>query len=98
MTNLTDTSILNTINLIFSDDIKNQNLGFTIIEQNNINFEKRFVLENKQYDAYLPDHNALLEFDGEFWHPKSLEECKYYTQILNFHNDILKYHQGVCNI
>lgn len=63
---------------------------YNFLEQNNINFEKRYVLENKQYDAYLPTHNLLLEFDGEFWHPKSLEECKYYTQILNYHNDIEK--------
>jgi hypothetical protein len=60
---------------------------YKFLEDNNISFEKRYELESKQYDAFLPDHNILLEFDGEFWHQLSLDECKYSFQTFNFYND-----------
>lgn len=56
----------------------------------NIKFVKRYEVDQRQYDAYLPDHNILLEFDGEFWHKQSLEECKYPFQIFNYYNDLYK--------
>lgn len=52
-----------------------------------IKFEKRYELDQKQYDAYLPDYHILVEFDGEFWHKKTLDECVYNFQTFNFYND-----------
>ena len=60
---------------------------YNFLQLNNIKFEKRYELDQKQYDAYLPDYNILLEFDGKFWHKQSLEECTYSFQIFNFYND-----------
>lgn len=63
---------------------------YDFLIKNNIQFEKRYELDQKQYDAYLPNYNMLLEFDGSFWHKQSLNECKYIFQTLNFYNDQLK--------
>lgn len=34
--------------------------------------------------------DTLVEFDGDFWHPKTLEECKYPFQESNFKKTIIK--------
>ena len=60
---------------------------YDFLLNHNLRFEKRYELGQRQYDAYLPDHNLLLEFDGEFWHKQSLDECKYNFQTFNFYND-----------
>ena len=60
---------------------------YSFLKLTGIRFEKRYELKHRQYDAYLPDYNVLLEFDGEFWHKKSLDECKYSFQRFNFYND-----------
>lgn len=39
------------------------------------------------YDAFIPSKNLLVEFDGDFWHPKTLNECQYEFQIRNYYND-----------
>jgi hypothetical protein len=44
----------------------------------------------RYYDAYLPDQNILLEFDGSFWHPKSKDDCKYIFQKKSMEVDKLK--------
>ena len=61
-----------------------------MMECEKISFIKKYELDGKIYDAYIPDKNILLEFDGEFWHKQSLEECKYKYQIESYYNDILK--------
>lgn len=54
---------------------------------NNYVFEQEFsiVIENKNYfvDFYIPKHNCILEFFGDFWHcnPKFYNE-NYYNKIL----------------
>jgi very-short-patch-repair endonuclease len=63
---------------------------YSFLQSKNIRFEKQYEIEYKLFDAYLPDYNILLEFDGEFWHKKSLDECDYDFQITSYHNDILK--------
>jgi hypothetical protein len=63
---------------------------YKFLEDNNIKFEKQYEIEYKLYDAFLPDYHILLEFDGEFWHKKTLNECQYDFQITSYHNDILK--------
>ena len=44
----------------------------------------------KYYDFYLPNYNILIEYDGDYWHKNSLEECENDLQINNFKNDRLK--------
>jgi len=60
---------------------------YKFLTDSKIEFKKRHEIEQKQYDAYLPKYNVLLEFDGDFWHKQSLDECKYSFQTFNFYND-----------
>lgn len=63
---------------------------YSMLEKEGIKFIKKYELNNKIYDAYLIEKNILLEFDGDFWHKKTLGECKYKYQIDSFYNDIVK--------
>lgn len=49
-----------------------------------------YKVGGKWYDAYIPSKNLLVEFDGDFWHPKTLNECLYDFQIRNYYNDQTK--------
>lgn len=60
---------------------------YSFMDEHGIKYNKQFELDNRLFDAYLPDHNILLEFDGEFWHKLSLDDCKYDFQRVAFHND-----------
>jgi hypothetical protein len=46
-----------------------------------------YQVDGRWYDAFIPSKNLLVEFDGDFWHPKTLDECQYDFQIQNYHND-----------
>lgn len=63
---------------------------YSMMNTENIHFIKKYELGGKIYDAYIPDKNILLEFDGEFWHKQNLEECKYSYQKDCYFNDIVK--------
>jgi hypothetical protein len=63
---------------------------YDFLTSNDIRFDKQYEIEYKLFDAYLPDHNILLEFDGEFWHKKTLGECEYGFQTESYYNDIHK--------
>lgn len=63
---------------------------YNFLDEHKIEYKKQYLLNNKLYDAYLPKYNILLEFDGEFWHKTTLQECKYKIQIDSYYNDILK--------
>jgi len=60
----------------------------------NINYTHSYYIEsiNKIYDFYLPEHNILIEVDGDFWHCNPQEYdiplCK--TQEINIKNDKFK--------
>lgn len=60
---------------------------YNTLQSENINYVPQYELCGKLYDAYLTSENILLEFDGSFWHPRTLEECEYDWQIRNYHND-----------
>lgn len=49
-----------------------------------------FKVGGRYYDAFIPSKNLLIEFDGNFWHPSSVDECKYVFQLSNFLNDFEK--------
>jgi very-short-patch-repair endonuclease len=53
-------------------------------------FVPQYPLEGRYYDAYLPDHNILFEFDGSFWHPKTEKEAIYGFQKKAIKVDKLK--------
>ena len=42
------------------------------LKQRGIVFITPFVLENKVYDLYLPNHNIIMEIDGCYWHNKNI--------------------------
>ncbi len=63
---------------------------YNMLKTENIEYIPQYELSGKIYDAYLPSYNTLLEFDGVFWHPASLQECEYSWQIHNYNNDIEK--------
>jgi very-short-patch-repair endonuclease len=65
-----------------------------IFEELNITFSHSFYVPSikKIYDFYLPDHNILIEIDGDFWHCNPIKypepTCK--TQKINIINDKFK--------
>lgn len=63
---------------------------YAFLDLHKIKYISQYEIEYKLFDAYLPDFNILLEFDGEFWHKLTIEECKYDFQINSFYNDQLK--------
>jgi very-short-patch-repair endonuclease len=44
-----------------------KNKGFACIEQ--------FELGGYYYDSYIPEKKLIIEFDGDYWHPKTIEDC-----------------------
>lgn len=63
---------------------------YSMLEKENIKYIKKYELNGKIFDAYIPINNLLIEIDGTFWHPMTLNECKYQFQIESYHNDRLK--------
>jgi very-short-patch-repair endonuclease len=47
----------------------------------------QYEIDGYYFDLYLPEYNILVEIDGDFWHPKSLDECKYDFQKSNYKKD-----------
>lgn len=73
-------------------------LGFTSLERKyyfmlkclGVNYVPQYPLGGRFYDAFLPDQNILMEFDGSFWHPKTEEDAKYGFQKKSMIVDELK--------
>ena len=36
---------------------------------------EQFEIEGYYYDVYIPEKNLILEFDGDYWHPNTVEDC-----------------------
>jgi hypothetical protein len=56
---------------------------------------KEYKVIGHYFDFYVESYGnkfggVLIEVDGEFWHPLSLDEAKYISQKNNFINDIVK--------
>ena len=60
---------------------------YTLLRTEKIEYIPQHPIAGKKFDAFIPSKNVLLEFDGTFWHPQTLEECQYQWQIKNYHND-----------
>jgi len=63
---------------------------YAMLKSLKVFYVPQYRIDNRYFDAYLPDYNLLIEFDGTFWHPKSVTECKYECQKKNFRVDKLK--------
>lgn len=63
---------------------------YGMMDEEKINYIKKYELCGKVYDALLTDYNILLEIDGDFWHKQTIESCKYEFQKKAFFNDIEK--------
>lgn len=46
-----------------------------LIESRGFKYVAQFEVDKWYYDCYIPEKNLLLEFDGDYWHPATLEEC-----------------------
>jgi len=66
---------------------------YLFLESHNILFEKQKDIDGWFFDCYIPSKNLLIEFDGDFWHPLTEEDCKYKFQINRLHTD--KYKENV---
>ena len=44
-----------------------RNHGYSCITQ--------FEIGKWYYDSYIPEKNLIIEFDGDYWHPKCQEDC-----------------------
>jgi very-short-patch-repair endonuclease len=60
---------------------------YLILDTEKIKYEPQYEVSGKFYDAYLPEHNILLEFDGDYFHKQTYEECIYPIQKRNLKND-----------
>lgn len=60
---------------------------YNVLKSENIKYTPQYELNGKFYDAYLPEYNTLIEFDGSFFHKETLKECIYPIQKRNFKND-----------
>ncbi len=63
---------------------------YLMLKELKIFYITQYKLGGRFYDAYLPDYNVLLEFDGCFWHKQKEEECKYDFQRKNMEVDRIK--------
>jgi len=63
---------------------------YLMLKELNIFYVPQYPLSGRFYDAFLPEQNILLEFDGSFWHPKNEQDCKYDFQKKSMKVDVLK--------
>jgi very-short-patch-repair endonuclease len=42
----------------------------------NFEYKEQYEIDGWFYDCYVPSKNLLIEFDGDYWHPATLEDCK----------------------
>lgn len=46
-----------------------------VLEQQGYKCISQFEIDNWYYDCFIPEKNLIVEFDGDYWHPKTLAEC-----------------------
>ena len=63
---------------------------YLMLKDMNVFYVAQYELGGRIYDAFLPDENVLLEFDGSFWHKTKEEDCKYPFQRKSMEVDKLK--------
>jgi very-short-patch-repair endonuclease len=63
---------------------------YLMLKNLDVYYVPQYPMGGRFYDAYLPDQNILLEFDGTFWHPKNESDVKYDFQKKAIKVDALK--------
>jgi len=65
---------------------------YNILDKEGIKYEREYQIPNtsKWYDVYLSEYHCLVEFDGDYWHPLTINECKSKMEIKNYKNDRFK--------
>lgn len=63
---------------------------YLMLKELDVFYVPQYPMGGRFYDAFLPDRNILLEFDGSFWHKEKLEDCKYDFQKKSMKVDALK--------
>lgn len=46
-----------------------------MVKKKGYNYVYQFEINKWFYDCYIPEKNLIIEFDGDYWHPKTLESC-----------------------
>ena len=63
---------------------------YSMLKELDVYYVPQYPMGNRFYDAFLPDHNILFEFDGSFWHPLNESDCKYGFQKKSMRVDEMK--------
>jgi very-short-patch-repair endonuclease len=92
-------------NILKTGKVKRSNLEYIfegVLISLNINYIHSHYIKDihKIYDFYLPEHNILIEVDGDFWHcnPDSKHALpEYKVQEINIENDKIKSQWAVDN-
>jgi very-short-patch-repair endonuclease len=61
-----------------------------MLKELNVSYVPQYPMGGRFFDAFIPARNLLLEFDGTFWHPEVIEDCRYGFQRKNMWVDQLK--------
>ena len=46
-----------------------------LIKTNGYECITQFEIDKWFYDSYIPELNLIIEFDGDYWHPRRIEDC-----------------------
>lgn len=63
---------------------------YSYIESKGFRYIPQYNINGWFYDCYVPELNLLFEFDGDFWHPLTEDDCKYDFQFKRLHTDKMK--------
>ena len=78
----------------FNKTKRNTNIEIIVqklLDKNNIEYQKHYIVEGYEYDIYLPNENILIECDGDYWHGFNLKDKELNeTQINVRNNDKIK--------
>ena len=71
---------------------KYEQSAYDFLTLHNLNFIREYQIPNttKFFDIYIPDQHLLIELDGDYWHPLTMNEAKTKIQKHNYKNDIYK--------
>ena len=57
------------------------------LTENNINFEHQVKVNGFYFDFLLTDENKLVEIDGKYWHPKTINDDSESWEVRNYNRD-----------
>lgn len=65
-----------------------ERLYIQFCDDNNIQYEWNYCIDDRHYDFYLPQYDTLIELDGEYWHrfPHAIDNDQLKNSIAQRHN------------